>query len=280
MPRDAAGRLRSDVEPISDRSAPDSGPDLIDVPAAVVCAVCRDPECPGCAYDEPSNASGVVAVVPWERPGLSLRARLWGTARLATGSCDSFFAAMPDGDVASALRFAVAAELLAVLGLVIASLPLLLFFAPRLLGVIWADPLLHEPLLRSLVFGIPGLSLAMVAVHGAHGIGLDLGARRHGSTARRGRGLRFGLYACGWDLVTLPLGLIAVAVTEGLLTALKTLPLSVTVPNRAARAYLRGIHGLADAEAAAAARFGAAVAAIIVAIGTAAVIVGAMIAAR
>ena len=36
---------------------------------------------------------------------------------------------------------------------------------------------------------------------------LDTAARRQGSQ-NPGRGLRFGLYGCGWDLVTLPLGLL------------------------------------------------------------------------
>ena len=69
------------------------------------------------------------------------------------------------------------------------------------------------------------------------------------------RGLRFGLYSCGWDLVTLPLGLAVVAITDGLRAAVKSAPLGLTVPARASRAYLRGVHQLDETQARAASRF-------------------------
>jgi hypothetical protein len=255
----------------------ESSPELIDVPAAVVCANCRDPECPGCLYDEPTHASGVVAVVPWERPGQGTLSRMWSTARVATTTPESFFGALPDGDAVCALRFALLAELVAVTGLVIAFLPAVLLLAPWIVNLVLADDPLRNALVRALVFGMPGLAFAMVAVHSAHGLGLDLGARRAGSTAR-GRGLRFGLYACGWDLVTLPLGVAVVGARDGLRAAVQTLPLSLTVPGRAGRAYLRGIHKLDDDAAHSAARLGAVVAAILVIIGALGVVAGTVVA--
>jgi hypothetical protein len=56
-------------------------------------------------------------------------------------------------------------------------------------------------------------------------------------------------------LVTLPLGLALVAIGDGLGEALRTAPLSLTVPARAARAYLLGVHKLDDDQARKAARF-------------------------
>ena len=53
-----------------------------DVPATVVCAHCGDADCPGCLNE--ITRSGVVAVVPWERPGTSSWTRLWATARATT----------------------------------------------------------------------------------------------------------------------------------------------------------------------------------------------------
>src|SRR5215813_12660054 len=78
---------------------PDDGAlDWADVPAAVVCAFCGKPDCSGCiAVEEPTNASGVVAILPWERPGLGLVTRLWATARLATLSHREMFASLPEG---------------------------------------------------------------------------------------------------------------------------------------------------------------------------------------
>src|SRR5579883_1026941 len=83
--------------------------DQVDVPAAVVCALCGDAECPGCANE--LSRSGVVAVVAWERPGAGALPRLWNTARAATFDAERFFESLPDGPVAPALRFAVICEL-------------------------------------------------------------------------------------------------------------------------------------------------------------------------
>jgi hypothetical protein len=240
--------------------------ELMDVPAAVVCAFCGDAECPGCAgLEEPTNASGVLAIVPWERPGSSALRRMWSTAKLATQSSETFFGALPEGDPVAALRFALIAELLAVAGLCVALVPVALLFAPWLATAVVHDPALRAMLARGLTCAIPGIGLVMVAIHAAHGYGLDLGARRHGAR-RRGRGLRFGLYACGWDLVTLPLGLAVIAIGDGMGAALRAAPLSLTVPGRAARAYLLGVHRLDEQAARRAARFALRISAAAVAI--------------
>src|ERR1041384_1607602 len=92
--------------------------ELSEVPATVVCATCGLPEC-DCDAERPSSFSGVVAIVPWERPGGSLASRLWSTAKLSTLSPQSFFAALPPGGVLAPLGFALLAELLASVGLCI-----------------------------------------------------------------------------------------------------------------------------------------------------------------
>jgi hypothetical protein len=236
-------------EPIDDASG-----DFLDVPAAVVCATCGDAECPGCAASaDRSQASGILAIVPWERPGMGFFGRLWGTARVATTSADSFFGALPDGETAAALRFAVTAELCAVSGLVLVLGMVAGAIAPWVLQALWSDPAWRGAGLRGLAGGVPALALLMVGLHALHGIGLDFGARRAGGR-RRGRGLRFGLYSCGWDLVALPLGALILALTDGLRAGARAIPLGLSVPSRAARAYLRGVHGLDDRAAAAAAR--------------------------
>jgi hypothetical protein len=217
--------------------------DWLDVPAAVVCAACGDPGCAGCAVDEPTNASGVIAIVPWERPGLGLFRRLWQTSQLATLHSRTFFGALPEGDVSSALAFAVICEALAVAGLSFGAGLLSLAFLPELPRLLLEDPALVRSLLRATSFGGLVLIFAMVSVHVAHGLALDFSARRHGSQ-KRGRGLRFGLYACGWDLITLPLGLFMLALIEGFSAARRALPLGLTAPSQSAEAYLVGFHGL------------------------------------
>lgn len=253
--------------------AEDSALELVDVPAAVVCAICGDAECPGCANQlENTHGSGVVAIVPWERPGLGFTERLWSTAQLATTSSNVFFAALPEGDLSSALRFALTCELLAVLGLGVVLAPLAFVLAPHLAHAALSDPAARRELLRIAACCVPALAFSMIVLHVLHGVGLDRGARRQGARSRRARALRFGLYSCGWDLVTLPLGLLVVLFSEGPRAVWRTAPLGMNVPAKAARAYLRGVYRLDDAQARAAARHGAALPAAAVVLGSVAVL--------
>jgi hypothetical protein len=105
------------------------------------------------------------------------------------------------------------------------------------------DPATQRFLLRACSVAGPALALLMVVLHALHGLMIDRAARRHGSR-KRGRGLRFGLYACGWDLVTLPLGLIVVALGDGPAAAGRAAAAAVTTPSAATRAYLGGFHAL------------------------------------
>src|SRR4051812_40651921 len=85
---------------------------FFDVPAAVLCAFCGQADCPGCTTAT-EQASGVIAIVPWERSG-SVWVRLWATANATTQGAEAFFAVLPDGEIRKAMSFAVVAELLAV----------------------------------------------------------------------------------------------------------------------------------------------------------------------
>jgi hypothetical protein len=196
----------------------------------------------------------VVAIVPWERPGLGFGERLWGTAKLATTSADSFFGALPEGEVLPAARFALAAELCAVTGLCLVAIAFVVALAPMLLDAVWLDDTLRRKVAFALALGIPCMAGVMVLLHAVHGAGLEVGARRAGRRGRSDRGLRFGFYACGWDLITLPLGLTILAATDGVRSAMRALPLGVTVPGHAALAYLRRVHQLDEGAARRAAR--------------------------
>jgi hypothetical protein len=61
--------------------------------------------------------------------------------------------------------------------------------------------------------------------------------------------LRFGLYSCGWDLVTLPLGLLVLMFTDGPLSALRHSARGLTAPNSAALSYLTHVHRFERGEA-------------------------------
>lgn len=231
------------MAPAETEGSDDAAFELSDVPAAVVCAFCGKPDCAGCPpIEESTHASGVIAIVPWERPGQGWLSRLWATARLATLSHRELFSGMPEGGLAAPLAFALFAESLAAIGLGLCAAGGLAL-APDIIGVVLADPVLRSILFRAFGYGVPGIVVLMVVLHALHGVLVDRAAHWAGSQ-KRGRGLRFGLYACGWDLVTLPLGLLVVALTEGLGTARTAAGLAISVPAEATRAYLSGIHHL------------------------------------
>ncbi len=225
-----------------DEEVDEAALELTEVPAAVVCATCGLPEC-DCEIDRPSSFSGVVAIVPWERPGGSLLGRLWSTAKLCTLSPETFFAALPPGAAWAPLGFAVLSELLAALGLCVTLGALVVTLVPGLGAELAGNPDFRAALGRTLGLGVPGLVLAMVALHAGHGVALDSAARREGSLSH-GRGLRFGLYGCGWDLVTLPLGLLLLTFTDGVVSGVRHSARGLTAPNTAAMAYLTHVHRL------------------------------------
>ena len=220
--------------------------ELFEIPAAVVCATCGLADCPGCAEaDEPTHGSGVVAVVPWERPGDDgAWERLWSTARLATVNAPGFFGALPDGGVAAPFRFAVAAEALAIGSLVMTAAPIVYASAPRFVEALMADPSTARLIVLAVLVGLPLAALGMVGLHAVWGLTLEVGARRVGSKARWRRGLRFAMYSCGWDAVTSPVGFVTLSVQDGTSQAVDALQTAVSIPSRATRAYARGVHGL------------------------------------
>jgi hypothetical protein len=245
--------------------------DLVDadVPAAVVCARCGEADCPGCQFEQ--TLSGVVAIVPWERLGAPLLQRLWATARATTRDPERFFESLPDGPLGPALRFAVLSEMIAVTAMALLGLVPLAFLAPGWLKHIVGAA--GTPALRLAVAGLPMLAALLVAAHAVHGWALDRGARRSGVRGATNRALRFGLYAAGWDLVIGPLGALVVAVREGPGVALSLGVMSVGLPTRSARAFLRGCYGLNGEAARPAMRAGHAAAIAVTLFGAALVIV-------
>jgi hypothetical protein len=237
--------LEESLEERLDREALST--DLVDVPAAVVCLVCGEADCVGCE-DREQSRSGIVAIVAWERPAMPALTRLWSTARSTTRDAEAFFELLPDGPVMPALRFAAICELLAASSMLLAFLPFAAVFAPDWLRHIALDPHARSIALRVLFLGVPGFAAFLVLLHTVHALSIDLGASNSGARRARSRALRFGLYACGWDLVMGPLGAIVVAFKEGATAALGVLELA-SVPGRATRAFLRGCYRLEGAGA-------------------------------
>jgi hypothetical protein len=222
--------------------------DQLDVPATVVCAICGDPSCASCALD-PITQSGIVNVIPWERPGGTAAGRLWATARGTTTDVESFFGALPDGPVGPALSFALITEILAA-----SAWAVLAGLAASAVFPAWAHEVVRDPravgtAARAVCGGVPALALLLVAGHVAHGVSLDRGARKTGARSARRRALRFGLYATGWDLVIGPLGALVLLLKEGPRAAMIVTKFGAGLPTRSAQAFLARVYGLDGARA-------------------------------
>ncbi len=223
-------------------SAPESARDeLVDFPAAVVCAMCGSSDCPGCA--EERSRSGVISIVAWERPGGAF-GRLWSTSKAATLTAEAFFETLPDGPITPALRFAFFAEILAASTMLVLVGGTLSVIAAAFGGASAFDPASIGFACRAAFASVFGLALLLVGAHSAHGLALGVAARRRGGKAALGRALRFGLYSCGWDLVLGPIGFIALLREKSSIVGL-----AVGLPTRAALAFLRGTYRLEGAEA-------------------------------
>lgn len=169
--------------------------------------------------------------------------RLWATARSTTRDAESFFELLPDGPVMPALRFAAICELLATFSMLVLLVPIAALVAPEWLRHLAYDPHARGLALRVVFLGVPAFAAFLVFAHAVHALAIDVGAAGSGARRARSRALRFGLYACGWDLVMGPLGAIVVTFKEGLAAGIGVLDL-VSVPGRATRAFLRGCYRL------------------------------------
>jgi hypothetical protein len=253
-------RARHDDEPVDS---------FFDIPAAVLCATCGQADCPGCTAAS-EHESGVLAIVPWERSG-GVWTRLWATANATTQGAESFFAVLPDGEIPPAVRFAILAELLAVTSMALILLPLCALALPTLALQLVNDPSMRLSALRWTAIAVPALALWMVAAHVTHGAALDAGARRQGGRPQRRRAVRYGLYACGWDLMAGPLGAVVTLASKGARAMLELADHAVRVPGKASAAFLQGVYQLQPDAVARARRVGTA-AAVLIALASGAVV--------
>lgn len=226
--------------PVSER-------ELTDVPAAVVCAFCGQAECSGCDREE--TASGIIAVVAWERTALPFTDRLWATSRATTRDAETFFSLLPDGSVWPALSFALVAEFIAVLSFALSLFAIACAVAWPLMAVLLTDPATAAPFARGVALGIPSIVVVLVVAHVVHGLFIDAGATRAGRRGARRRAIRFGLYAAGWDLVMAPAGLVLALAKEGLRFLPEYRKMLSGLPTRSSKALLAGTYGiLGDAQ--------------------------------
>lgn len=205
------------------------------VPPVSVCVRCGLALCGGCA---PALSEGVPPLA-WEGSPRNWVERLWQTALSSSTEPERVFGELGAGPVAPALAFAVLAETLALGSLVLLGSAALWLVAPDLAG-----QLIHHP--GAVTAGLAllaGSVLLMLVLHVLWGICLDLGGALGEGRVDVRLGARFGLYACGWDLMTSPLGLFWSMLASGPLRGWVAVGAAARAARPAQRAYLETRRG-------------------------------------
>ena len=228
------------------------------VPPVAVCVACGLSTCAGCA---PALAPSRY-VLPWEDSRRHWLVRLWQTAVASGVEPERVFGELAPGRVAPALGFAVLAETLALGSLGLLGAVAVWLGLPDLARQI----VRHPEALGAVSALFAGSVLLMLLLHLIWGISLDLGAAFGSGRVNLRHGARFGLYACGWDLMTSPLGLLCSLVFRGPVRGLLPVGAAARAAGPAQRAYLTTCRGF-DARQRALRLAMAAVGSVVVALG-------------
>lgn len=234
---------------LDDRSREEA--DLGEIPPAVFCAACGSPTCSGCREslaDEQTQTRKLEAL-PWETGGPFFE-RLVKTALFTAEAPARAFGGLSRGAVKSALVFATLAEGLAVSSMLLLVVGIFRVLSPGLVRLVFAAPVSWVALA---VLALTLTSL-LVFVHAYWGLLIEKGIASIGVQPERRLGMRFGLYAAGWDLVTSPAGILLGAPSRGLRIGLSAIS-AIRVPARALDFYLSDCRHLGQADARTVRRF-------------------------
>lgn len=199
------------------------------VPPVAVCTCCGLGSCGGCA---PPPFAG--DALPWEAGPGWWGGRFWRTAVLCGAQPERIFGSLQAGAVGPALAFALFAETLALASLLAAAGAIAWLVAPGLAERAMGTP---AALVATLVV-FAGAVLSMLLLHLLWGVSLDLGGRQAGGRLDLRQGARFGLYACAWDVLTSPLGLLCAVLSHGPGPGLGLVAAAARAPRPAQQAYL------------------------------------------
>lgn len=215
------------------REQPDPEGEGDDIPPAITCATCGLSTCEGCTAEEVKPLPWLApSVLPWEQSAPTLRSLL-ETALLTAERPGRSFGQLGGSRLTQAFAFALVCELLAISSLITIGIIGSLWLMPKLARNLLSDPRVWLAVFSLTIF----CTLGMVALHAVWGDYLERGVRRAGAQRDVRLGLRFGLYACGWDLITSPAGILFCLLfrRSGFLGPLIA---ASQVPRRAMRAYL------------------------------------------
>jgi hypothetical protein len=217
------------------RESVPGGPD--EWPPVVSCSRCGRQDCSDFKCVLVASQSG--ERLTWEQRGAPWYHRLWHAALSTSIEPERTFGALAAGGFYPALLFGCLCEAFAISSFAVVAVPLIALF-PDL-----ATQLLYSHAARAWALGLFAAAvLLMVGLHLLWGVCIELGARVDRVPPEYLRGMRFGLYACGWDLLTSPLGLLVGVITSGWHRAVGHMLLAARAPRKGLRAYTHDCRGL------------------------------------
>lgn len=210
-----------------------------EIPPAISCATCGLFSCDGC-IPMPRPARDT-SELPWEEGSLSV-ATFLETTFLTVEAPELSFGKLRPFPAGRSLGFALLCEGIALSSIAALALLLALGVFPQVCLNLVSSPRFWAALGALIALA----SMGMVLLHAAWGVYLEAGVHSTGTPRNLHLGLRFGFYACGWDLITSPAGLLLVRLTrparrEGFAQLVLR---ASRLPRRAMHIYLAGARQL------------------------------------
>ncbi len=241
-------RIVDDPSASRELRALDGGPDVREVPAVAVCAVCGDPSCPGHDFEQ-SGERPIHRTMPWEDGETPPLRALFQTAMMSASDLGLWARASrgpapTGGGVAPAFTFALACELIAVAATTAPLTALgagLCYWITKDAGL---TAMVAAACVRAGVVFVP----VMLAIHVVHQLVVAKVGGRHategGYPYDRTTALRAGLFACGWDLATGPLGVLGPLLRGRFAEAAARLRGNSELYRTSTRVWLTEVHGV------------------------------------
>lgn len=220
----------------------ESSSEEADIPPAIACAHCGRGTCEGCA-PEPEPAQPP-RLLPWESDQGGVYRRLVETAELTACLPEAAFGKLGRGSMTRAWGFAFLCEIWAV-GSFSVVWGTIFYSVFPLIAARMATSASVLLLATSILFT---LVVFVVLVHALWGLWLEWGIARSGRAPDWNLGLRFGLYACGWDFLTSPAGYLSQVNRHGYKRGWAGVRAGARAPRPSLNAYLDGCRNLSPGE--------------------------------
>ena len=197
------------------------------------CAHCGSITCEGCA-PQVIVAEIETAALLWQTASKHSLRTLYQTALQTAENASEVFADTGTRSLTKAAFFGVIVEVLAVSSTMIFYCALALLASPLFRRVVGTLPYFWPLFCVSMLV----FSMALLVIHLIWAFSQEYGIKRAGGKVNLRDGAIFGLYACGWDLLTSPAGLLLAALYRGIFSGFPLIRSASRAPKLATAAHL------------------------------------------